>query len=313
MGQQLSLLEENINVAQTKQLEWISREGLEELQNRVCEEYPFIRNIHESVLVTDPSRPDNPIIFCNDSFQRMTLYPREEIVGKNCRFLQGKYTSQAAVQRIREAVKAGKELDIQLLNYRKNGAPFWNNFLMLPVHKSKQSKEVTHFIAIQKDVTYLKQGHKDPQKWSPREVALFVTYLERLESPDYSMNAIDIIIEQRINGARFLAATEEDWVNYGVTSEAARKNLLEAIVKLESDSQQFVRRIIDDYDYMYYEPQPDSPLSYSPPDGTIDLLNPRQLQFWNQQPAPGTCVKFYYQGYVDVSNESSDLTFEQLK
>jgi len=80
----------------------------------------------------------------------MTQYPREEIMGRNCRFLQGKHTSKAAIVKIREAIAAGRELDVQLLNYRKSGAPFWNNFLLLPVYADKNSKVVTHFIAIQK-------------------------------------------------------------------------------------------------------------------------------------------------------------------
>ena len=80
----------------------------------------------------------------------MTLYSREEIIGKNCRFLQGKYTSKAATAKIRNAIETGREVDVQLLNYRKDGTPFWNNFLLLPVHRKKGSKKVTHFIAIQK-------------------------------------------------------------------------------------------------------------------------------------------------------------------
>ena len=56
----------------------------------------------------------------------MTLYTREEVIGRNCRFLQGKYTSAKAVKQIRGAVMNGKQLDVEMLNYRKDGAPFWN-------------------------------------------------------------------------------------------------------------------------------------------------------------------------------------------
>ena len=139
------------------------------------------------------------------------------------------------------------------------------------------------FLALFQDVTYLKQGHKDPQKWTSKEVALFLAYFERLESPDSSMNIMDIIIEHRINGARFMTATEEDWIRYGVTSEMIRRNLLDAMRLLETNCHNFVRKFVDDYDYTYFEPQPDSVVEFEAPDGTVNVGSPRQLQFWNQQ------------------------------
>lgn len=101
----------------------------------------------------------------------MTLYPKEEVLGRNCRFLQGKYTDPNIVKKVRAAVDNSLPIDVELLNYRKDGVgnqlslnlinfvAFWNAFLMLPVHaKGTKSGKATHFIAIQKDVTLLKQS-----------------------------------------------------------------------------------------------------------------------------------------------------------
>ena len=67
----------------------LTTKELKKLEKKVLHEYPFLRSVNESMLVTDNQLPDCPIIFANDSFEKMTLYPQEEIIGFNCRFLQG--------------------------------------------------------------------------------------------------------------------------------------------------------------------------------------------------------------------------------
>jgi len=170
----------------------------------------------------------------------MTLYPKEYIIGRNCRFLQGgkktvafatcggrlliflfilvvvgaEYTDPATVNKIRQAIKEGRSLDVEILNYRRDGVAFWNRFRwglqmhlfdllfllltflfgyththtrthtrtrthptrILAVHKTgKTTGVVTHFIAIQKDVTLLKDhSDRDPVEWSAPEVAMYV-------------------------------------------------------------------------------------------------------------------------------------------
>jgi PAS domain S-box-containing protein len=78
------------------------------------------------MIVTDPKRPDNPIIFANNAFIDMTGYSREEIVGSNCRFLQGPETDPNAVREVREAIEARTEVAFELVNYKKGGSSFWN-------------------------------------------------------------------------------------------------------------------------------------------------------------------------------------------
>jgi PAS domain S-box-containing protein len=83
--------------------------------------------------VTDPHQPDNPIIFCNDAFTFMTGYTEAEILGKNCRFLQGPETDRVIVDQIRTAISRRQEVAVEILNYRKNGSTFWNALFVSPV------------------------------------------------------------------------------------------------------------------------------------------------------------------------------------
>ncbi len=101
--------------------------------------------------LTDPHRDDNPIIFCNQAFERLTGYVQDEIVGRNCRFLQGPATDQAHVAEIRRALGAGEDVHLELMNYRRDGSTFWNALFISPVVDT-EGRLVYHF-ASQLDVT----------------------------------------------------------------------------------------------------------------------------------------------------------------
>lgn len=104
-----------------------------------------------SVIITDHRLPDHPIIFCNASFEKLTGYSREEILGHNCRFLQGNDKKQEAINEIREAIKTGGICTVALRNYRKDGTPFWNELALSPVHDDDGA--ISHFVGVQKDIT----------------------------------------------------------------------------------------------------------------------------------------------------------------
>ncbi len=109
-----------------------------------------IRAVSQGILITDPKQPDNPIVFAGGGFERLTGYRDEEIMGRNCRFLQGPKTDRAAVAVMREAIRAGKECSVEILNYRKDGTPFWNALFVTPI---RENGEVTLFVGVQADVT----------------------------------------------------------------------------------------------------------------------------------------------------------------
>lgn len=90
-------------------------------------------DLQRSCVITDPTQPDNPIVYVTSEFERQTGYPREEVLGRNCRFLQGTDTDPATVARIRDAIDRMLPLDVEILNYRKNGSPFWNRLSLRPM------------------------------------------------------------------------------------------------------------------------------------------------------------------------------------
>lgn len=79
-----------------------------------------------SFCITDPHQPDNPVIYISGGFCKLTGYDFEDVVGKNCRFLQGEETSREDIKRISDALKEEKECSVNLLNYKKNGEKFVN-------------------------------------------------------------------------------------------------------------------------------------------------------------------------------------------
>ena len=110
-----------------------------------------VRATRMPMVITDPSQDDNPIVFCNVAFQQLTGYEREEIIGRNCRFLQGPDTDAGSVARVRDAIAAGHDVDVDLLNYRKDGTTFWNALYLSPVRDNAGT--VRFFFASQLDVT----------------------------------------------------------------------------------------------------------------------------------------------------------------
>ncbi|WP_019902898.1 HWE histidine kinase domain-containing protein [Methylobacterium sp. 77] len=110
-----------------------------------------LRATRMPMVIADPNLPDIPIVFVNAAFERATGFSREEVLGRNCRFLQGPNTDPADVARIREAIAQAVPIEIDLLNHRKNGEVFWNRLLIAPVFDS--DGKVAYFFASQFDVT----------------------------------------------------------------------------------------------------------------------------------------------------------------
>ena len=104
-----------------------------------------------SFTISDPHQPDNPLIWVNPAFERVTGYRAEDVLGTNCRFLQGAETDRVAVARIRAALDADEAIAETLLNYRADGTPFWNQVVISPIVDDEG--HVTHHVGIQADVS----------------------------------------------------------------------------------------------------------------------------------------------------------------
>jgi PAS domain S-box-containing protein len=110
-----------------------------------------ITAISQGIVITDTHQDDNPIIFASKSFERLTGYTQSEILGRNCRFLQGEKTDPRSVNEIRHAIENGEPRTIELVNYRKDGTTFWNSLSITPV--VDDTGVVTNFVGVQTDVS----------------------------------------------------------------------------------------------------------------------------------------------------------------
>lgn len=104
-----------------------------------------------SLIITDQRLPEHPIIFCNPAFERLTGYNKDEIIGRNCRFLQANDRGQQAALVVRHAIEAGRTCTVALRNYRKDGSPFWNELILSPVFG--EARQLSHFIGLQHDIS----------------------------------------------------------------------------------------------------------------------------------------------------------------
>lgn len=139
-GKMISVFSQVLDVTERIQLEQQLR-----IKERALE------SSSNGILITDPNLPDNPVIYCNSGFEKITGYTKEEVIGKNCRFLQNNDRNQPGLISIRKAIRAKKHVKEIIRNYRKDGSMFWNELTISPVTDSEG--HVTHFVGIQDDNT----------------------------------------------------------------------------------------------------------------------------------------------------------------
>lgn len=156
-----------------------------------------LESTNTGIVITDNLLPDNPIIYCNPAFERMSGYRREEIIGRNCRFLQNQDRSQQARFKIKAAVEAGDSCVVQIRNYTKQGTLFHNELYLSAV--KNDDGEVTHFIGIQNDVSAkvkaqleLQQTYKETEQKVIERTAMLK------ESEEYLSSIVETIRESLI-------------------------------------------------------------------------------------------------------------------
>lgn len=130
-------------------------------------DFSFIKALQtaqQNFVVTDPSLPDNPIVYASQGFLNLTGYSLDQILGRNCRFLQGPETDPKTVERIRNAIEHGDDLSVCLLNYRVDGSTFWNQFFIAALRDA--AGNITNFVGVQCKVSdqYAASVIKEQQK-----------------------------------------------------------------------------------------------------------------------------------------------------
>ncbi|MGR8942222.1 MAG: PAS domain-containing protein [Gammaproteobacteria bacterium] len=114
------------------------------------------------ITLSDPDLDDNPIVYANKAFEKITGYTREETVGRNCRFLQGEERNQPELQQVRDAIKNAKPLEVTLKNFRKNGELFYNRLSITPLFD--REGRLIYFLGVQYDVTEQIQAQQEIKK-----------------------------------------------------------------------------------------------------------------------------------------------------
>lgn len=129
------------------------------------------------ITMANVAEPDEPLIYVNDGFVEMTGYPREEAIGRNCRFLQGEATRQEPVAELRTAIEAETSATVELRNYRKDGSLFWNRVSIVPIES--HSGQVTHYLGFQQDITDTKLFEREKTLFEKQaevaDQAIFIT------------------------------------------------------------------------------------------------------------------------------------------
>lgn len=141
------------------------------IQKQVTQTFAdVLKGIESSFVITDPRSTDHPILYASQEFYTLTGYSAKEVLGRNCRFLQGKHTSATAIAELRSAISEERQTSVVILNYTKDRVPFWNALSIYPIHKQQQTQSdpdqappqkpiVEFFIGVQANCTRLIEQH----------------------------------------------------------------------------------------------------------------------------------------------------------
>jgi len=180
------------------------------------------------VVIVDATKPEIPLIYCNTAFTTLTGYSREEVVGCSPRLLDGPATDPAVRRRIREAIATGIAAELDVLNYRKNGEPFWNHLSMFPV-RDKDGR-VLHYVGSLNDVTEQRMAHEESLRLQAR-----MTEMSKFEALGTLAGGVAHEINTPIqyvgDNIRFLQSAFVDMLDvidaYGATAAGADRTLLD--------------------------------------------------------------------------------------
>ena len=129
------------------------------------------------VTISDITREDEPLVYANEQFRKLTGYDEEAVLGRNCRFLQGEDTDPEAVAAMRQAIDDRESVSVELLNYRKDGTEFWNRVTIAPI--GSEHGEATAYVGFQEDITERKEYEREIK----RERDRFATLFENIPDP----------------------------------------------------------------------------------------------------------------------------------
>ena len=205
-----------------------------------------VRATRMPMIITDPKQHDNPIVYANDAFIRMSGYARDEVLGTNCRFLQGAGTDRSQVALMREAIDNRRDCSVDLLNYRKDGTPFWNALYVSPVFD--EAGELQFYFASQVDITQRKAAEAEIRTAKEHYEAVFLertrdlrAALARLEDANARLSlAVDTKtallheVDHRVKNNLQMVSSLILLQTRTITDEGTRRSLREMLTRIEA-------------------------------------------------------------------------------
>ena len=198
------------------------------------------------IVITDPRVPDNPIVYVNPAFEEISGYTADEVMGRNCRFLQADDREQPALDELREALTEARKCRVVLRNYRKDGTPFWNELYVSPVHD--EEGRLTNFVGFQNDITHRRRIEEE------RDALLVKEQLARSEAVEVrrrlallaaagpSLSA-SLDYEETLEGiTRLLVPELADWCLLDIVEDNGSVNQL-AAAHAEEEKEDLLRRL----------------------------------------------------------------------
>ncbi|MCA1768390.1 MAG: PAS domain S-box protein, partial [Halomonas sp.] len=183
------------------------------------------------VLIADALQPDMPIVYVNPAFLEITGYGPDEVLGYNCRFLQGPKTDPEAAQVIRDAIERQEEVRLTLLNYRKDGTEFLNYLTLAPVFDDEQ--RCTHYVGVQDDIT---RQHRNEQQLAHHSTHDLLTGLPNRElfisrlAYDYQVS----LQSEKLLALFYINLDDFKTINSGLGHEVADKLLTATAERLKT-------------------------------------------------------------------------------
>lgn len=163
--------------------------NIQQLKNKVLEK------THLVFIICDASQQDNPIIYANRGFTELTGYSQDDVLGKNCRFLQGEDTDPRTIDQLKRAIDMKEPISVEILNYKKSGESFWNLLHIDPIYFEEEERHF--FVGIQKDITVYKETQQKMERYN-EEIELLSTPIVPIHEDVAVLPLVGNIDEKRV-------------------------------------------------------------------------------------------------------------------